>query len=299
MTSATSPVGVPPPGASDPAALLAALPAARALHEFLVRSQHLHFGFFESPTDTLAQAQERLVARSARLLPRGALVTDVGCGLGGTVNLLAAQGHTVFGIEPCARSLAYARSRPGSARARFLEVDLAGFALRARGARFDAVVLCEVLRELSDLAAVFAHCRALLRPGGLVLLHDVVRVAGDEPSRRRHHTRAAVRAAADAAGFDLLEARDVTVRAVPTLSRLARLLEERRAELRTALGPARPALDEELGAFEAERRALELGFSRQELVYESCALRCSARFTNDSVVVRPRPTVVPTYPPQV
>src|SRR5262249_41003081 len=65
------------------ASTLLALPTPRHLHAFLTRTQHLHFGYFEGHADTLAQAQDRLVLRSARLLPRNALVADVGCGLGG------------------------------------------------------------------------------------------------------------------------------------------------------------------------------------------------------------------------
>lgn len=273
--------------------VLSVLPSPRHLFEYLTRSQHMHFGYFEGLGDTLAQAQDRLILRSARLLGRGSLVLDVGCGLGGAVRLLAAQGHRVFGVDPCERSIAYARARTSSERARFLEIDLAGFAARARGARFDAVFLTEVLPQFTDLSALFAHCRALLRPGGLVLVHDVVREPSVPAGPNRFHARGAMRAAADAAGFDLIETRDASNRTSQTLSRLARALGERRAEIVGFFRASRPDIEGELERFEAYLRGVELAFSRQELVYETCAMRCSMRFGTDSVVVRARPRPVP------
>jgi cyclopropane fatty-acyl-phospholipid synthase-like methyltransferase len=275
--------------AQDDAAVraLLALPAPRHLHEFLTRSRHLHFGYFEGVGDTLAQAQDRLIQRSARLLQRNSLVADVGCGLGGTVHLLASQGHRVFGIDPCASSIEYARAR-SSPRAQFLVGDLASFATRARGARFDALFLTEVLSQFAELSAVFGHCRALLRPGGLVLVHDVVRHPSTDAGPEGFHPRGALRAAADAAGFDLVEMRDATNRTAPTLSRLARALGEKRSEILAAFTGSRPSIAQELERFEAELRSVERAFSRQELFFETSVLRCSARFTSDSVVLRPR-----------
>lgn len=307
MTPASPAAADPAPDAPGPGlgrgaarsgtAGLLALPAPRHLFEFLTRSQHAHFGYFEGLDDSLAQAQDRLILRSTRLLSRNSLVADIGCGLGGAVNLLAAQGHTVFGLDPCPRSIEYARARANSPRARFLEVDLAAFAARARGARFDALLLTETLPHFADLGAVFAHCRALLRPGGLVMVHDVVRNSGVPEGPDSFHRRGAMRAAADGAGFDLLEVRDATNRTAPTLSRLARALGERRAEILAAFGAARPEIARELETFETHLRTLELAFSRQELTFESSALRCSARFTSDSVVLRPRVEPVPARRP--
>ncbi len=285
--------GPPLPGPTAPTTALLALPAPRHLHEFLARSQHLHLGFFESQTDSLAQTQDRLVLRSARLLPRNANVVDVGCGLGGTVQLLAAQGHRVVGLDPCAPSLAYARARATSQNAQFFPGDLAAFVARARGARFDALFLTEVLAQFTDLPAAFAQCRALLRPGGLALVHEIVREAGSNASPERFHPRGAMRAAADAAGFDLVEIRDATNRTAPTLSRLLRALGERREELLAFFAPTRPEITRELETFESGLRALELSFSRQQLFYETCVLRCSARFGSDSAVLRARPAAVP------
>lgn len=267
---------------------LQALPAPKHLHEYLTRSKHQHFGYFESATDTLAAAQDRLVLRSARLLPRQAMVADVGCGLGGTVSLLAALGHRVYGFDSCPASIAYARTQFATSGAQFFACDLTEFAKRARGARFDALFLVEVLPNFRDLGAVFAHCRSLLRPGGLLLVHDVV-CARSTPQAGEFHPRGALRAAGDSVGFDLLESREVSHRTTPTLSRLTRLLAERRDELLRVFAPTRPEIEQELEAYETRLHTLELGFTRQELFFETSFLRCSTRMTHDSVVLRRGP----------
>jgi SAM-dependent methyltransferase len=295
-----TPAGPPPTarasivGAPSPA--LAALPAPRHLFEFLARSRHLHLGFFEGPADTLGAAQDRLIARAARRLQRGSLVADVGCGLGGAVQILAAQGHRVYGFDPCAASIGYARTHVSSPRAQLLVADLAQFAARARGARFDALFLTEVLPHFHDLGELFGHCRAVLRPGGLVVVHDVARLDPAFASHPGLHARGAVLVAADAAGFDQLEGRDVTARVSPTLPRLLRLLGEQRAEILRLFAPTRPAIATELEQFEQRLRALELGFARQELAYEASLLRCSTRLATDSVVLRVRAAPAPAPP---
>jgi cyclopropane fatty-acyl-phospholipid synthase-like methyltransferase len=267
---------------------LLSLPAPRHIQEFLTRSGHLHFGYFETPLDSLAQAQERLIQRGARLLPRSSLVADVGCGLGGTVQLLANLGHRVYGLDPCAASISYARTRVNSSRAQLLACDLAEFAQRAKGARFDAVVLTEVLANFRDLGALFGHCRSVLRPGGLVLAHEVAwQTAAGAPIRGvRYHAREALRTAADSAGFDVLESRELGHRTSPTLTRTMRALQERRAELLTAFRESHPQIEGEIAALLEDLRALELAFAKGELVYESLLLRCSARMSTDSVVMR-------------
>lgn len=278
----------PTRGAAAPGPELLALPAPRLLHEALTGSRHLHLGYFEGAQDDLGEALDRLVTRDMRLLPREALVADVGCGLGGTVSLLAAQGHRAYGIDPCTRSIAYARTLPPSSRAQFFACDFAQFTARARGARFDALFLVEVLPHFPDLPALLADCRAILRPGGLLFLHDVLRAPGHDPAGRAWPSQEALRNACGTAGFDRIESREVGPRTSPTLSRLARLLAERRDELVAAFASERPEIGREIDDYERELRAQELAFARQELRFESSVLRCSTRFGSDSVVLRPR-----------
>jgi len=276
-----------PPVAGAPSAPLTAVgvPLARRLREALTRTQHPHLGYFDSPEDGLAKALDQLVERSARLLARDSLVLVAECGLGGAVHQLATLGHRAVGIDRDAATIAVARARASSPRARFLTSSLEDFAERARGARVDALVLNEVLEAHVDLRALLVQARALLRPGGLVLVNEVVRHPTLGPAQPARHALGALRAASDACGFDLVEARDLSNRMAPTLSRLLRLLAERRVDLARTLG-ATPEGAAELQRTEQRLRADELAFTRQELFYESTVLRLGARFAHDSVVLR-------------
>jgi SAM-dependent methyltransferase len=261
------------------------VPLARRLREALTRTQHPHLGYFESPDDGLAQALDKHVQRCARLLSRDSLVLVVECGLGGAVHQLAGLGHRAVGIDRDAATIALARARAASPRARFLASSLADFAERARGARLDALLLNEVLAGHADVRAPLVQARALLRPGGLVILNEIVRHPSVVPAHPGRHALGAVRAAADACGFDLVESRDLSNRMAPTLPRLLRLLAERRADLARTLGASAEGAAELLRA-EQHLRADELAFTRQELFYESTVLRLGARFAHDSVVLR-------------
>ncbi|MEQ1891498.1 MAG: methyltransferase domain-containing protein [Planctomycetota bacterium] len=265
--------------------LVAPVPFARRLREVLTRTQHPHLGYFESANDGLAQALDKHVARCARMFSPDSLVLVPECGLGGAVHQLATLGHRAVGIDRDPATIALARARATSPRARFLASSMTDFAERARGARVDVLLLNEVLAQHADLRAVLLLARALLRPGGLVLVNEVVRHPAILPTNPARHALGAVRAAADACGFDLVETRDISNRTAPTLPRLLRLLAERRSDLAQSLGST-PEGAAELARSEQRLRADELAFTRQELFYESTALRLGARFAHDSVVLR-------------
>lgn len=280
-----SPVPAPPSDLGGAAKTQPSVPFERRLREALTGTQHPHLGYFESPEDGLALALDQALLRLARRLTRDALVLVVECGLGGAVHRLAALGHRPVGIDRDGPTVALARSRATSPRARFLTSSVAEFCERARGARLDALLLNEVLVAHPDLKGLLLHARELLRPGGLVLVNEIVRHPTIVPTRPARHPLGAVRAAADACGFDLVESRDVSNRTAPTYSRLLRLFGERRAVLERTLGAtSEGAL--ELARAEQRLKADELAFTRQELFYESSVLRLGARFGHDSVVLR-------------
>jgi SAM-dependent methyltransferase len=269
-TEARAPVGVP---------------FERLLREALTGSQHPHLGYFEGPEDGLSLALDQAVLRVARRLTRDSLVLVVECGLGGLVHRLASLGHRAVGIDRNEASVALARARASSPRARFLTSSLADFAAKAGGARLDALVLDEVLWAHPDPKSVLLLARPLLRPGGLVLVNEIVRNPTIVPTPPGRHALGAVRAAADACGFDLVESRDLSNRTAPTYPRLLRLFGERRAALASSLG-ASPEGAAALARHELRLKADELAFTRQEVFYESTVLRLGARFGHDSVVLR-------------
>ena len=127
--------------------------------------------------------QEKL--RVARYLPaRGAAVLDVGCADGTVTCALAGLfPHSTFlGIDLDERFVALAAeraAREGLTNVRFERIYLRE--LLARPERFDAVVFCSVLHEfftygegISSVLKALADAHELLRPGGVVVIRDMI-----------------------------------------------------------------------------------------------------------------------------
>ncbi len=87
--------------------------------------------------------------------PAGASALDVGCGLGGMLDALAAQGWVTCGIDP-ATKVAFARHR-----------ELQSI---PEEPRFDLAVLHHVLEHVTDPLAVLRSLGAAVREGGLLLI---------------------------------------------------------------------------------------------------------------------------------
>jgi SAM-dependent methyltransferase len=89
-------------------------------------------------------------------------ILDVGCGTGDLIDVFAAHGYDVAGLEPSPAGAAVARDRG-------LEVQTGTLADApwAEGS-FDAVVFNHSLEHIEDPADAIARAAALLRPGGLL-----------------------------------------------------------------------------------------------------------------------------------
>ena len=177
--------------------------------------------YFSSPHDTLEQAQERkldVICRKLRLAP-GERLLDVGCGWGSLI--LHAAEH--FGV----RAVGVTLSEPQAALSRERIHD-AGLdhrcEIRVQDYReigdgpFDKVASVGMYEHVgaSRLDEYMRRLRQLVRPGGLVLNHGIVRLA---PARRRDtfirryvfpdgelHPAGRVVAAMERAGLELRDA---------------------------------------------------------------------------------------------
>ncbi len=103
----------------------------------------------------------------AALAPPGRLL-DVGCATGVFLDLARAAGWRVAGVELSERHAAYARGTFG------LEVWQGDF-LDAPypPASFDAITMWDFLEHVLDPRAVLRRARALLKPGGLLLVFTI------------------------------------------------------------------------------------------------------------------------------
>lgn len=120
----------------------------------------------------LASAPLREVARRA---PNGRVV-DIGCGHGLVVALLA-EGRperSVVGLDPDPRKIDWARASVGRLPNVRLEVGTVEALAAREPESFDAAVVCDVLYLLprAQWRSFLGACRALLKPGGALLLKE-------------------------------------------------------------------------------------------------------------------------------
>jgi 2-polyprenyl-3-methyl-5-hydroxy-6-metoxy-1,4-benzoquinol methylase len=109
------------------------------------------------------QVHERRADDVQRHIPGGRLL-DVGCASGEFLEVAAARGFTVEGLEPDPGTSAQARERGLSVRRATLED--AGY----EPASFDAVTLWHVIEHMGSPRQCLTAVRRLLRPGGVVAI---------------------------------------------------------------------------------------------------------------------------------
>jgi len=107
----------------------------------------------------------------------GLRLLDIGCGGGLLSEPMARLGAEVTGVDAAARNIPVARLH---AEQSGLAIDYrqgTAEALAAGGERFDVVLAMEVIEHVSDPPAFMAACRALLKPGGLMICSTLNRNA--------------------------------------------------------------------------------------------------------------------------
>ncbi len=131
------------------------------LAELLV-GDSFHPGGLEGTRDLL---------RSARIGP-GARLLDVGCGLGASAQVAATEfGLRVDGVDASGPVIERAMARAGDARIRWSTASLPD--LPFHDDTFDAV-LAECVLSTVDRPAALTEVARVLRPGGVLLLSDIV-----------------------------------------------------------------------------------------------------------------------------
>jgi SAM-dependent methyltransferase len=136
-------------------------------------------------------------------LPPGARVLDAGCGSGRTLQELVDYGD-VSGIELNTEAAALARGRAlGDVEVGRLEE------LPWEDGTFDLITCLDVIEHVPDDTAALAELRRVCRPGGWLLVtvpaYQALWSRHDEANHHyRRYSRAALRAAAGAAGWELV-----------------------------------------------------------------------------------------------
>jgi cyclopropane-fatty-acyl-phospholipid synthase len=211
--------------------------------------------YFESPDETLEQAQERkldLICRKLRLRSDERLL-DIGCGWGSLV-LHAAERYGV-------RAVGVTLSEPQSelARERIREAGLADRCeIRVVDYRevddgpYDKIASVGMYEHVgaAKLGEYMSRVRALLRPGGLFLNHGIVRVADRPPDQKSFiaryvfpdgalHSVSAVIGAMEQAGLEVRDTESLREHYALTLRRWLANLAANREQAIAEAGPER------------------------------------------------------------
>lgn len=210
------------------------LPTPFQLFRYVSGSEHLHFGLYERPEQSLTEAQQRNTDKLLRLIPRSARrVLDVGCGIGGTSVLLAERGHQVLALAPDQALIDYARSlaeeRGVAHRCEFRALRLQDLPIDTEP--FDVVLSQESLQYIHPLDATMRRIAELTRPGGRVVIGDQTLRAPQYRSYCQFHEASGIAADATAAGLQLFHHEDVSYEAAHQVPAAVSMLRSMRDEI--------------------------------------------------------------------
>jgi 2-polyprenyl-3-methyl-5-hydroxy-6-metoxy-1,4-benzoquinol methylase len=172
-------------------------------------------GRFRSLVEPLARLlRQRRVEAVLHLRREPGRILDVGCGRGVMLAALAERGWQVLGTELDERIAASARRALGG------RVKVGAFeALRFGSERFDVIAFWHVLEHVTDPLAALRRARALLSPGGALLVEVPnraswqARLSGaawlhlDVPRHRWHFAPSTLARVAARSGLELCEIR--------------------------------------------------------------------------------------------
>jgi len=217
----------------------------------------LHYGYYVTGDEPLPVATGQLTQQmiEAAGFEPGQHVLDVGCGTGTPACRMAREfGLEVLGITTSEVGVAAATERAraeGLPGARFEVRD--GTDNQLPDASFDRVWIMESSHLMPDRQALLNESARVLRPGGRVVLCDIIRRREIPFAELRDRRRefAVLRAAHGAARMDPLSdyatyaanaglvdvvTRDITSETLPTFDHWQARLEENRAEVTALLG---------------------------------------------------------------
>jgi ArsR family transcriptional regulator len=149
------------------------------LSQVLARRSEASQQFFASAAGRWDRLRDELFGASVfprallALLPREWTMCDLGCGTGALLPVLAPHVRAVIGVDASDEMLAAARARAAA----LTNVDVRRGALEAlpiADGTLDAAVMLLVLHHVPAPAAALADARRVLRPGGSLLVVDMV-----------------------------------------------------------------------------------------------------------------------------
>ena len=110
---------------------------------------------------------------SERLPAAGGRAADLGCGTGVHTDVLAEHYQEVLAVDLSGPMVDWARRRRPRSNVRYEQRDLTGVTAERDG-QFDLVFTAYTLHHVPDLAGALQQMRRMLRPGGQIIVVDVV-----------------------------------------------------------------------------------------------------------------------------
>jgi tocopherol O-methyltransferase len=188
--------------------------------------EHVHHGYWETGRETSGEAAEALVDRLAdrlRLVP-GQHLCDIGCGYGATAGYMVRK-HAVRVSGVTVSAVQAGRAPDG---VDILHQDW--LANTFPSGQFDRAYAIESSEHMADKQRFFTEAYRTLKPGGLLGVYAWLASDTPRPWEHRHllepicregrlpsmGTEGDYRALAEAAGFRLIEAEDISERVSKT-----------------------------------------------------------------------------------
>ncbi|HTO74881.1 MAG TPA: methyltransferase domain-containing protein [Thermoanaerobaculia bacterium] len=214
----------------------------------------LHYGLFERPDESLADAQARSTAiLFERLPPPPRRILEVGIGLGQTLDRLLRLGYDAVGITPDAAQARIARQRFGPD----LPVRESTFEAFEDSQPYDVLIFQESSQYIES-AALWNQTRRNARPGARTIVLDEFALLPVDRPGALHRLDEFLRAAAPT-GFVLEEEVDLSRQAAPTVDWFLRRLPAHRDRVARELGVDGERFDALLESGAAYRDLYESG----------------------------------------
>jgi SAM-dependent methyltransferase len=213
--------------------------------------RHFHWGLFDPHDPEVDDSPDRYVAAAEAMTLRvvaageitdGARVLDVGCGFGGTLDLIRARfpACRLAGVNIDERQLRWARRLVAGDRIAFTAAD--GCRLPIADGSVDHVLAVECVFHFPSRKAFFREAARVLRPGGTLALSDFLLAQGSVASVTANAVQGGLgtwygRSATPVSsvgygrisrsvGLDMVVDDDVTPRTFPTYPALRRIYRE-------------------------------------------------------------------------
>ncbi len=141
--------------------------------------EDLHYGYFHQGNEALVAATDELTNQMLQLaeLQSGVHVLDVGCGTGKAACRMASEySARVTGISPSTACIERAQAlaeKTGQQRLATFRLGN-GTAMAFDAQTFDRVWVMESSHLMQDKPALLSECARMLRPGGRVVLCDII-----------------------------------------------------------------------------------------------------------------------------